>query len=70
MSNENSAAPTGKKSKHELEKVSGEPSKEDREDIPPSPKSPVEDSDATPEGLRDAPALEEDDDSLVKPENS
>ncbi|WP_155850171.1 hypothetical protein [Arthrobacter sp. Br18] len=70
MSNENSVAPTGKKFKHEPEKVSEKPTNEDWEDIHPIPKSPVEDSDATPEGLRDAPALEEDDDSLVKPENS
>ncbi|MBG6185358.1 hypothetical protein IWX65_003337 [Arthrobacter sp. CAN_A214] len=70
MSNENSVAPAGKKSTHEPEKVSGEPSNEDREDTHPSPTSPVENSEAAPDGLRDAPALEEDDDSLVKPENS
>ncbi|MHA7275433.1 hypothetical protein ACX80O_02720 [Arthrobacter sp. Hz1] len=32
--------------------------------------SPVEDINASPEGLKDAPALEEDEDSVVAPENS
>ncbi|MHA7154542.1 hypothetical protein [Arthrobacter sp. TMN-50] len=70
MSDDDSKATDGNDLEGKTESTQKNASGTSGEEGSSRPKSPVEDIDASPEGLKDAPALEEEEDSLVAPENS